>query len=208
MSIKIPVLFLTAIFLITGCKTQPSYKEPKPIDLVAITKGSWLACNASEKLITKAKDILPADSVILSTSLSNIDNLNTTSTLGRVLSEQLSSRLSDQGYHLKEIKMRSNVFISQEKGGEFTLSRRIAVLSKSHEANAILAGTYAVGSKTVYVNARLIDTSNSLVLSTVDFQLPLDADMRTLIQNDVARKSLDRPKDGIITRTFPPRPVD
>ncbi|WP_420809943.1 FlgO family outer membrane protein [Endozoicomonas montiporae] len=57
----------------------------------------------------------------------------------------------------------------------------MAALSKNHHASAILTGTYAVASKTVYVNARLIDTNSNLVLGSVDFQLPLDADMRTLI---------------------------
>lgn len=183
--------------LLAACKTQTVYNEPEPIDLVAVTTG------ASKALAKKVKNSLSADAIILSTSLANIDDLNSTSTLGRVISEQLASGLMQSGYRLKEIKMRSNVFISEEKAGEFTLSRRLAVLSKSHDAGAILTGTYAVASKTVYVNARLIDTGNSLVLASVDFQLPLDADMRTMTRKDqFISRSIPKKTTPVITRTF------
>ncbi|MET4694558.1 FlgO family outer membrane protein [Endozoicomonas lisbonensis] len=192
-----PLLLTGALMLLAACKTQTVYNEPEPIDLVAVTTG------ASKALAKKVKNSLSADAIILSTSLANIDDLNSTSTLGRVISEQLASGLMQSGYRLKEIKMRSNVFISEEKAGEFTLSRRLAVLSKSHDAGAILTGTYAVASKTVYVNARLIDTGNSLVLASVDFQLPLDADMRTMTRKDqFISRSIPKKTTPVITRTF------
>ena len=192
-----PLLLVGSFMLLTACKTQPVYNDPEPIDLVAVTNSASLA------LAKKVENSLSADAIILSTSLANIDDLNSTSTLGRVISEQLASGLMDSGYRLKEIKMRSNVFISEEKAGEFTLSRRLAVLSKNHDAGAILTGTYAVASKTVYVNARLIDTGTSLVLASVDFQLPLDADMRTMTRKDLFLSRGHHQKQApVVKRTF------
>ncbi|MGI9275503.1 MAG: FlgO family outer membrane protein [Endozoicomonas sp.] len=174
LSIVPRLILVLSVALLGACKTQPVYKEPERIDLVGISK------NAAATLASKVSNTLPQGSTILSTSLADINSLSSTSTLGRILAEQLSSSLSDQGYQLIEIKMRNSVFISDQQGGEFTLSRKLAAVSASHNANAILTGTYAVGSKTVYINARLIDSSNSLVLSTVDFQLPIDQDIRML----------------------------
>ena len=173
---------------------KPAFTETKAIDLVGIT------LKAAKTLADKARKTVPPESMILSTSLADINDLSKTTTLGRVISEQLSSRLSDQGFKLKEIKMRDNVFISEDIGGEFTLSRRLKVLSKSHDATAILAGTYAIGSQTIYVNVRLIDTTDNIVLATADFQLPLDADMRALTQTDTAFQNQVRHQP--VTRTI------
>ncbi|WP_257275792.1 MULTISPECIES: FlgO family outer membrane protein [unclassified Endozoicomonas] len=166
-------ILLVSLFL-AACESQPVYEEPPRIDLVGISKI------AAATLHSKASDLLPEGSTILSTSLADIDSLSATSTLGRILSEQLSSRLSDRGYELIEIKMRNSVFISNERGGEFTLSRQLAAISKDYNADAILTGTYALGSQTVYINARLINTVDNIVLSTVDFQLPIDSDIRMM----------------------------
>ncbi|AMO56608.1 FlgO family outer membrane protein [Endozoicomonas montiporae] len=95
--------------LFSGCQSKPAYDEQ--VDLVEVT------VEASERLADKVEDSLSENAIILSTSLSNIDNLSTTSTLGRIISEQLASGLMDQGFRLKEIKMRSDVFIREKKVG-------------------------------------------------------------------------------------------
>ncbi|WP_299734708.1 FlgO family outer membrane protein [uncultured Endozoicomonas sp.] len=168
------VLFTTLI--ITGCSTG-GYKKPKPIDLVGISQ------KAAVIMAEKAKNDLPAGATILSTSLADINQLSKTTPLGRVLGEQLSSGLSDIGYSLIEIKMRDSVFISNHNGGEFSLSRNLDNLSKTYKADAIVTGTYAIGSHTVYISARMIDTSSKHVISTADFQIPLDSDIRVLTSN-------------------------
>ncbi|WP_366139443.1 FlgO family outer membrane protein [uncultured Endozoicomonas sp.] len=129
------------------------------------------------------KDELPVSATILSTSLADINHLSKTTTLGRVLGEQLSSAMSDIGYNLIEIKMKNSVFISQHNAGEFSLSRSLDNLSKAYNADAVVTGTYAVGSNTVYISARMIDIRSKRVVATTDFQIPLDADIRMLVRN-------------------------
>ncbi|MRI32281.1 hypothetical protein EOPP23_04640 [Endozoicomonas sp. OPT23] len=173
------VLLMLSFFLTACAATNPNgYKEPEAIDLVEISK------QAAKALAVKAQKELPEGSTILSTSLADINTLNSTSTFGRILSEQLSSGLTDNGFSLIEIKMRNSVYIKDRgdssESGEFTLSRKLKTLSKNYNANAILAGTYALGSRTVYVSARLIDSNSKMVISSIDFQLPMDSDIRTL----------------------------
>ncbi|MBO9496134.1 hypothetical protein J7438_18905 [Thalassotalea sp. G20_0] len=170
------IIALLSTVLMAGCSNK-SHKKTERIDLVKI---SQLAATAMAK---KAQDELPVGATILSTSLADINQLSNTTTLGRVLGEQLSSALSDIGYDLIEIKMRDSVFIDDFKAGEFSLSRNLDNLSKSYNADAIVTGTYAVGSSTVYISARMIDTSTKHVISTADFQIPMDADIRLLVSN-------------------------
>ncbi len=91
--------------------------------------------------------------------------------------------MSDIGYNLIEIKMKNSVFISQHNAGEFSLSRSLDNLSKAYNADAVVTGTYAVGSNTVYISARMIDIRSKRVVATTDFQIPLDADIRMLVRN-------------------------
>jgi TolB-like protein len=74
-----------------------------------------------------------------------------------------------------EMKMRNNVYIKQN-GGEFVLSRTVRDLSRAQNAAAVVAGTYAIGRNTVYVNARLIRAADNLILASHDYTLPLGPD--------------------------------
>ena len=45
----------------------------------------------------------------------------------------------------------------------------------------MVAGTYAVGAKTVYVNVRLIRAVDSHVIAAYDYVIPIDEDVLTLL---------------------------
>jgi len=45
----------------------------------------------------------------------------------------------------------------------------------------VIAGTYAVGRQSVFVNARLIRATDNLVLASYDYVLPLGPDAKALI---------------------------
>jgi hypothetical protein len=100
--------------------------------------------------------------------------------LGRVIGEQIGSRFAQQGFTVIEIKMRNNIFV-KEGSGEFALSRSIKEISQSHNAAAVIAGTYAVGRQSVFVNARLIRATDNLMLASYDYVLPLGPDAKALM---------------------------
>ena len=79
-----------------------------------------------------------------------------------------------------EIKMRNNIFI-KEGAGEFALSRSIREISQSHNAAAVIVGTYAVARQSVFVQARLIRAIDNLILSSYDYILPLGPDAKALL---------------------------
>ncbi|MDP6855818.1 MAG: FlgO family outer membrane protein, partial [Arenicellales bacterium] len=109
---------------------------------------------AAKKMISQSKDRLDPGSLILA-SFADIDNLENSSTFGRIVAQQIGSVFSSQGYKIIEMLLRGNVYIGKGEG-EFLLSRALKDLSSEHDAQAVIVGIYAVGSKSVYVTAKLI----------------------------------------------------
>lgn len=161
---------------LAGCTDQNRIKP-------AIKDANLIAMNyaAADNLIASADGVLTKSKPLLITSFVNIDDLRASSTFGRITSEQVGSKFSQSGYPVIEMKLRSSVFI-KEQSGEFILSRALKSLSTSHDAQAVLAGTYAVGSNVVYVTSKLIRTSDGVILSSYDYVLPIGPDTRTLLR--------------------------
>jgi len=131
---------------------------------------------AADSLLNKVQPKLPKDSPILVASFVNIDDLDDSSTFGRVVSEQFASRFKQRNYTTIEMKLRTNVFI-REGSGEFLLSRELAEIGTKHRAQAVVVGTYAVASKKVYLTARVINVSDGRVLSSYDYDIPISRDV-------------------------------
>jgi len=83
---------------------------------------------------------------------------------------------------VKEMLLRNNVYISPAEG-EFLLSRAVSDLSSQHDAQVVLVGTYAVGDSNVFVTAKLIRTTDSVIVASHDYAIPYTRDMRTLLRD-------------------------
>ena len=119
---------------------------------------------------------------ILVASFVNVDNVQRSSTFGRVLGEQMASRLSQKGYKVIEMKMRSDSIFIQEQTGELMLSRELHKISNKHNAYAVLVGTYGVSKYVVYVTAKLIRTKDNVILNAYDYSLPIGPDTRKMLK--------------------------
>jgi TolB-like protein len=139
-----------------------------------------LSYRATEALINRGKAHLDTTNPILVTSLANIDDLRQSSTFGRLVGDQASSRLVQLGLVVRDVRL-SNTLVVREGTGELILSRDVQKISQDSKAQAILAGTYAIGGVNVYVNMRLISATSGQIISAVDFVVPLDGDTRGLI---------------------------
>jgi hypothetical protein len=98
-----------------------------------------------------------------------------------MIAEQIASRFAQCGYTVIEMKLRNQVFI--ERGaGEFVLSRELRSIGESHNAQAVIAGTYALGKEVAYVNARVIRTTDSVVMGAYDYSLPMGKNTRAMLR--------------------------
>ena len=135
---------------------------------------------AADALLMRTPWLKERNEPLLAATFVDINNLETSSGLGRLIGEQIGSRFAQQKFTVIEIKMRNNIFVA-EGAGEFALSRSVREISQSHNAAAVIAGTYAVGRQSVFVNARLIRATDNQVLASYDYVLPLGPDVRALV---------------------------
>jgi TolB-like protein len=131
---------------------------------------------AAEYLIGKLPKKMFKDSPLLVASFVNIDDLNESSTFGRMVSEQISSRFKQLGYTAIEMKLRTTIFI-KEGSGEFLLSRELSEISTKHSAQAVVVGSYAAAADRVYLTVRVINVTDSRILASYDYKIPMTRDV-------------------------------
>lgn len=117
--------------------------------------------------------------LVLVSTIQNVDSINKSSTFGRLLSEQMSSRLAQIGVPVRELKLRGSLYVDSH--GEQMLSREIRDISRTQKADLILAGTYGVAGKVVYVSLKLIRPEDSRITSAYDFSVPLTPNIKSLL---------------------------
>ena len=163
--ISVFVLLLPLILLTTGCRD---------VNLIKVSYKS------TDMLIAQIEPPINYDQTVLTASFVNIDNLEESSTFGRTVSEYIGSRLAQLGYKVVELKLRKSIFM-KKTGGEFVLSRELKDLSTTHQAQAIVVGTYSIGKDVVYVSSRVIKLADSTILSSHAYKMPLTENLRQLL---------------------------
>ncbi|MCP5441597.1 MAG: hypothetical protein H6968_00980 [Chromatiaceae bacterium] len=176
----IAVLLLTmGLLLLVGCETVPNNMKREVIadaDLLATSH------QAAEALITKAGGRLQPSRPVIAASFVNIDNLFQSSTFGRMVSQQVVTQFSNKGFTVIEMLLRKNVYIKSQSG-EFLLSRELQNISAEHNAQAVIVGTYAQGSRSLFVTAKVIDAVTNIVIASHDYVLPIGPDTSYMLRN-------------------------
>lgn len=189
-ALMLPVA-LAALTLVAGCETLPTV-APTPEPTYSQAQGDTFT-NANYTAVSEllrryppsstasATNTGPASSApFLVSTLVNIDQLEQSSTFGRLISEQITTRLSQLGHGVVELKLRNGVFMKRNEG-EFLLTREIKEVASAHRAQAVIVGTYAESNNLIYVSLKVINPTNSLILAAYDYALPLDKQVRSLI---------------------------
>ncbi|MCX7946107.1 MAG: FlgO family outer membrane protein [Hydrogenophilus sp.] len=154
------------------------------------TRPTPPACQASLCSLTEALNLLAeqldanvkhrtAFPAILASTFVNLDHIDDTSPLGRVLTEGLVARLQVRGWNLYDVRLSRAVAVTPE--GEFVLSRDPKRLEYQYAAAAALTGTYSVGSNEVLIHARITDVSSGVVVSSAEVRLPIDGEVARLL---------------------------
>ena len=170
------IALTAAVLILAACAETPSRAVTEP----AATNMIFSSYSAADRLIQDPRGGLDHEKPVLVASLVDVNHLERSSGFGRMIAEQMAARLATTGYTVVELKLRE-AFLIQEGRGEFILSRDVQAISRSQGAQAVVAGTYAVGAKTVYVNVRLIRAVDSHVIAAYDYVIPIDEDVLTLL---------------------------
>jgi FlgO protein len=119
------------------------------------------------------------------TTISDIDDLNTASPLGNMVSDLVRTRLVQSGASVSEMRMRGAVLFDR-KQGEIMLTRQINRLIRPANAAVVVTGTYAAGFSKVYVSLKMVAVADGRILAGADYVLPRGADVEGLLRRKIA----------------------
>jgi TolB-like protein len=169
------VLALVASAALSACATSgPAFGPANTSQLITANY------TATDILASGSPRPIPKDAPIVVATLVRLDNHALSSNLGRLVSEQIASRLTQLGYAVPELKLRGSIFIRSNEG-EMFLSRDVREIALSYHAQAIVVGTYAVGADVVYVHVELVDATTGHAISAYDYFLPMVSQVRVLL---------------------------
>lgn len=173
------VVSLLGGLLLQGCGVSPT--RPQAAREESSTPLVRANYRAAESLLEQLRYSLPLkQGAILIGTLVNIDALDRSSTFGRLTTDQISARFTMAGYPMVEMKLRNSAYMLRDQA-ELMLSREVGDLISSHNAQAVIVGTYAVSRDRVYINLKVIRPQRGIVLAAYDYSLPLDDETRLLL---------------------------
>ena len=180
-----PVLrtaLLAAPLLLAACSSTPKQEEG---NYATISPNQFISANykAADALLQQLSGKLVADKPLIVATVVNIDALEQTTTLGRLVSEQLSTRMAQGGLSMLEMKLRNSVYLKRNQG-ELMLTREIGEVANSHNAQAIVVGSYAETSDMVFINVKVIQPNTNFVLAGHDYVLAKEAIVRSMLQRN------------------------
>jgi TolB-like protein len=125
------------------------------------------------------------------TTFVNLDDLYTTSSFGRMLSEQVMSELTMRGYDVIELR-HTNALQFLSSAGEFAMSRENGFVRKERELGGIVVGTYVASPERVYLNARLLDPASSKILTAGSVEMEKTDEIAKLLKTGSVKTALER----------------
>ena len=178
----IPLSLALAAALLSGCtsaptvqvRTEPSYQDAANNAFLQSSR------DAIAKLVAGFDATSLGNSPVLVATVVNVNDLSRSAPLGRTLSEQYSTQMAANGFHVKEIKLRGDVFV-KEGAGELLLSREIKDIARNHNASMVLVGTYSAAANFTYVSLKLVRTEDTRIIRGYDYALPNDRDVQRLL---------------------------
>lgn len=122
---------------------------------------------ADQLLRNKSKLI---ESPIIITSFQNLENLEETNHLGRLISEALIHEMLIRNFRVIDFRLTQNVHTKET--GEIVLSRDPKKIKETYRTGFVLTGTYTLTKNGYFINARIIDIESSEVISTAQVLMP------------------------------------
>ena len=172
---KIVMIILAVIIAsLSGCATN-RYQEPKDVDLVQVSY------DAAKTLQEKLRKPLPQNGLIVVSTIVNVDNLNETSSFGRIVSDQIASAFNNSGYRIMAMEMPTELFV-EEEDGLLRLSDKTEQVLGTHNAAALVIGVFAPGRRTAYVSLLVVDIETKTIISSTDFSVPMGPDAKVLLE--------------------------
>lgn len=173
-------------------------------DVNLISLGNKITDDLTGSAMPPLQPRHPEDAVLTSTFV-DLDNLESTSQMGRLLQSHAGARLVQLGYTVKEVNLRNTMKINPGDG-ETILSRDLSQLTPDQPVQAILVGTYSINNRTLYITAKLINPVNRNIISAQSYKLCMDDNLLAMfgLQRQVHNQDngIDQPRESFINKIF------
>ncbi|RUM43351.1 MAG: hypothetical protein DSY34_00190 [Desulfurobacterium sp.] len=182
-------ILMTAIIILSSLTTASSQDVVKSVKvrrqlniLSSITPEGNLNSRViflADQLVRNIDNRFRYEPVVVTTFV-NLDNMKETSSLGRLIAENLIHELQVRGWKVFDIRLAKDIVVKPQ--GEFSITRDIRNIRNYYRVNSVITGTYAITSNSVIVNARIIDVKTGVVVSTGQIVLPIE-DVSSLLSD-------------------------
>lgn len=118
------------------------------------------------------------------TSAVDLNDLETSSTIGRQISEEMARWFVQAGYKVQDIRKGRDVYFDA-RGGERVLTRDVRKLfSPGVRTEAVLAGTYVVTPEQVRFTMRLLHAPSNEILAMATATVSITPDIKRLVRDE------------------------
>ncbi len=134
---------------------------------------------AADALVAQAKPDLTLSMPVGIGALqpTNLKHFEKTPPFGRVVADQIGSRMVQLGYHVKDLGTEIEMI------GE-TSERAFLDAASKTGADALITGNYTISDYDVIVNVRLVGIKTGRVWGSVDYRIPLGSDTYQILGRD------------------------
>ncbi|GAB6887638.1 hypothetical protein JCM13304A_11360 [Desulfothermus okinawensis JCM 13304] len=212
--ISLPILFIlspslglseqTKYTTITQTTYISPYQNINHFDLRTINLPNVISLIARQ-LENNINYLISPSSGLLITTLSDLNDLNNTCRLARIIQDGLISYFTNKGYIVKEIELRKNSIIIKKKRGEFVLTRDLSKLMDKYSVQGIVTGTYSeITNNLFFVTIKIISQKDSAILSSISFSIYIPKTYGSLMIPEKIEKNIDKSK---LQQKINPKPI-
>lgn len=178
---------LITLLLSTGCAENSWWVATQPAPNFDLARTIY---HTTDRLVRQnPTDNLPSDRVLVATPV-NLNNMDDTSTFGRLVNEYLCTRLANHGYEVVHLTVRSESIVINDEG-KFLMTTDARNLSADHDAAAILVSTYLIDLKQVHLSFKLVSAADNEILAAVDHSIPKSPHLMTLLRRGQPSRRMD-----------------
>ncbi|SIO30514.1 FlgO family outer membrane protein [Halodesulfovibrio marinisediminis] len=182
----ITCLIPAAAFAERGSVLPPAPEKIVTLPELRFEPSSLSAENfmAADVIAEQMSGKVSRNSPVLIASMVQLSDFRHSSMLGRLVMQQISSRISQFGYSVIESRLKKEYSIIP-KEGEFILTRDVSeLMKKEYNAQVVLVGSYVPTPYRVYVSIRLLRVSDGAVIAAHEYTLRNRREFAVLLRED------------------------
>ncbi|MCB9988069.1 MAG: hypothetical protein H6868_01905 [Rhodospirillales bacterium] len=172
------VLPLAVFMALPGC-TASFMDSGFSAEKVDITATNYAA---ADMLIQQSKSFVTPETPLQIGVLSDINDPNRMTALGRIVTGQIGARFVQLGYNVTAASFDGAIMPGMPTDMAGDMVSPTMGGAQQQGSPATITGHYAHGRKSVLINLRILETGTRRVLAAYDYSLPLNDDLEELME--------------------------